>query len=331
MFLTSIWVWVNTVLFPPVPFPSPTNSSLHVIGVGLSRTGTLSTRLALGKLLGGKIYHGFESDMDDKADFWLRAAENPDCVSAEDWREFLSGRGYTAGVGEPLALFYKEVGAAYPEAKFLLNTRDPHSWYRSMRTAIIKPRGYLERPPISWIFSLFSIERNKQLFHRVRALSAEKLGLNHSSWSAVYAGEEAAVQFFTSWQQLMIKTIPAEKLLVYNVKEGWEPLAKLVGAEVPDEPFPQINDGATISLIVIGGYYILVIVLPILLGVLLYAKSSRCRSAALRIFVVFCRKPLGALRLSGARNSQTKVRNNNNNNGGEAGKYDYVKYANMSV
>ena len=43
-----------------------------MIGVGLSRTGTISTRLALAKLLGGKIYHGYESDMDDRADFWLR-------------------------------------------------------------------------------------------------------------------------------------------------------------------------------------------------------------------------------------------------------------------
>ena len=188
----------------------------------------------------------------------FRAAENPDYVSSHYWREFLSGRGYIAGVGEPLALFYKEVSAAYPDAKFLLNTRDPHSWYRSMRMAIIKPRSYLEKPPISWIFSLFSIEQNKQRFHRVRALSAEKLGLNHSSWSAVYAGEEAAVSFFTSWQDLMIRTIPPEKLLIYNVKEGWEPLAKLLDMEVPDEPFPQINDGATINVIVVAIIYLAV-------------------------------------------------------------------------
>jgi hypothetical protein len=180
---------------------------------------------------------------------YFRAAENPGCVSSENWKEFLSGRGYTAGVGEPLAIFYKEVGAAYPDAKFLLNTMDPHSWYRSMRMAIIKPRSYLEKPPISWIFSLFSIEQNKQLFHRVRALSAEKFGLNHSSWSAVYAGEEAAVHFFTSWQDLMIRTIPPKKLLVYTVKEGSEPLAKFLDMEAPDEPFPQINDGATFNLL----------------------------------------------------------------------------------
>ena len=256
--------------------------------------------------------------------FTFRAAENPDCVSSDDWREFLSGRGYTAGVGEPLALFYKEVGAAYPDAKFLLNTRDPHSWYRSMRMAIIKPRSYLEKPPISWIFSLFSIEQNKQRFHRVRALSAEKLGLNHSSWSAVYAGEEAAVSFFTSWQDLMIRTIPPEKLLIYNVKEGWEPLAKFLDMEVPDEPFPQINDGATINLIVVGGYYICVIVIPILLLCLLYAKSSKFRNTASRMFGICCRKPLGMLRGAG---NTGKIRNNNNN----SEKYDYVKYSTMNA
>ena len=96
-----------------------------------------------------------------------------------------SGRGYTAGVGEPMALFFKEIAQVYPEAKFLLNTRDPHDWYKSMRMAIIKPRSYLERPPISWIFSFFSIEQNKQLFHKVRSLTAARLGLNHSSWSDI--------------------------------------------------------------------------------------------------------------------------------------------------
>ena len=72
MFLKSIWVWVSTVLYPPEIIPAPANNTIRVIGVGLSRTGTLSTRLALSRLLGGKIYHGYESDMDDRADFWLR-------------------------------------------------------------------------------------------------------------------------------------------------------------------------------------------------------------------------------------------------------------------
>ena len=187
--------------------------------------------------------------------------------------------------------------------------------------AIIKPRSYLEKPPISWIFSLFSIEQNKQRFHRVRALSAVKLGLNHSSWSAVYAGEEAAVNFFTSWQDLMIRTIPPEKLLVYNVKEGWEPLAKFLDMDAPDEPFPQINDGATINLMVVGSYYICVIVIPVLLVCLLYTKSSRFRNTVIRIFGLCCRKPLGKLGVL-----RGKVTINNNSE-----KYDYMKFSSMKT
>ena len=257
-------------------------------------------------------------------EYLYRAAENPDCVTSKDWREFLSGRGYTAGVGEPMALFYKEVGAAYPDAKFLLTTRDPHSWYRSMKMAIIKPRSYLEKPPISWIFSLFSIEQNKQLFHRVRALSATKLGLNHSSWSAVYAGEDAAVEFFTAWQDLMIRTIPAEKLLVYNVKEGWEPLANFLGEKVPEEPFPQINDGATINLIVVGGYYLCVLVIPILLLSLLYYKNLRFRNTVIRIFGCFCRKPVSLIR-----NLKGPTKSRDSKSISES--YDYVKYSAMKL
>lgn len=35
--------------------------------------------------------------------------------------------------------------------------------------------------------------------------------------------------------------IPARQLLVYEVKDGWEPLCSFLGAPVPDEPFPRTN------------------------------------------------------------------------------------------
>ncbi len=35
-------------------------------------------------------------------------------------------------------------------------------------------------------------------------------------------------------------------LLVYEVKEGWEPLCEFLGVEVPDKPFPRLNDTAQI-------------------------------------------------------------------------------------
>jgi len=275
MILSSVIFWIKTVLFPSYHLPIQANTTFSVIGVGLSRTGTLSTRVALSQLLGGKIYHGYESDMDPRADFWLRAAQDINCINEDDWREFLSGRGYTGGVGEPLALFYKEISEAYPEAKFLLTTRDPVKWYKSMKKAIIEPRSYLETPPISWIFNTFGWNQNKQMFLRVRSLSAQRLGMNYTSWSAVYAGEKTAVDFFNQWNTAIMKTIPKERLLVYRVEEGWKPLANFLGLPEPEVPFPSVNDGATVTVIIVGGYYLLMLGLPLLLVSLLCWRWRR--------------------------------------------------------
>lgn len=38
--------------------------------------------------------------------------------------------------------------------------------------------------------------------------------------------------------------VPPDKLLVFNVKEGWGPLCKFLNKPVPAEPFPHLNEGA---------------------------------------------------------------------------------------
>jgi hypothetical protein len=38
-------------------------------------------------------------------------------------------------------------------------------------------------------------------------------------------------------------TVPAERLLVYSVTEGWEPLCRFLGHPVPETPFPHANAG----------------------------------------------------------------------------------------
>jgi Sulfotransferase domain len=32
-----------------------------------------------------------------------------------------------------------------------------------------------------------------------------------------------------------------ERLLVYQVRDGWQPLCRFLGLPVPDEPFPHVN------------------------------------------------------------------------------------------
>jgi hypothetical protein len=52
---------------------------------------------------------------------------------------------------------------------------------------------------------------------------------------SVFAQHVAAVQ----------ETIGLDRLLVFDVKEGWQPLCAFLGVPVPeDEPFPHVNDTA---------------------------------------------------------------------------------------
>lgn len=45
----------------------------------------------------------------------------------------------------------------------------------------------------------------------------------------------------------MRKVVPREKLLLYSVKKGWEPLCEVLGKEVLDEAFPRANDGRVVE------------------------------------------------------------------------------------
>jgi hypothetical protein len=47
------------------------------------------------------------------------------------------------------------------------------------------------------------------------------------------------------WNEEVQRTVPEERLLVFEVRDGWEPLCRFLGVDVPDKPFPRANDGAS--------------------------------------------------------------------------------------
>ena len=53
--------------------------------------------------------------------------------------------------------------------------------------------------------------------------------------------------------QKVKQLVPAERLLVWEVSEGWEPLCAFLGVEVPDGPLPHANDRGTFLERVIDG------------------------------------------------------------------------------
>src|SRR5262245_5732907 len=111
--------------------------TLRVLGAGFGRTGTLSLKFALEALGVGPCYHMTELALGrDHADAWLRAArgEPLDCAGLFS--------GFAAAVDWPAAAFWREIVAAYPDARVILTVREETSWYASFRDTILdKARG----------------------------------------------------------------------------------------------------------------------------------------------------------------------------------------------
>ena len=43
----------------------------------------------------------------------------------------------------------------------------------------------------------------------------------------------------------MISKVPADRLLVYEISQGWEPLCEFLEVPVPDAPMPHLNDATS--------------------------------------------------------------------------------------
>ena len=108
--------------------------TLRVIGAGLGRTGTHSTQLALNQL-GFPCYHMVEvilnKDNKTHLDFWRKVANSPP-GSEQDWNQVFAK--YTATVDFPGCSVWRELMAAYPDAKVLLtlHPKGPDAWFESV-------------------------------------------------------------------------------------------------------------------------------------------------------------------------------------------------------
>ena len=64
-------------------------------------------------------------------------------------------------------------------------------------------------------------------------------------FDTIEAGKEESVDFFNTWVQHVKETVPEERLLIFEVKQGWKPLCKFLNSPIPEEPFPNVNDSAS--------------------------------------------------------------------------------------
>ena len=198
---------------------------MRVIGAGFGRTGTMSLKAALEQLGCGPCFHMIELlAQPDRAPGWQAAADG----RPVDWDEVMAG--YASTVDWPGAAFYREMASHWPDAKVLLSVRDPDAWYQSMLNTIYAARGVGEDSGANEIDA--------------RARNLIESLIWDQTFEDRFLDREYAIRVFERHNAEVQRTIPADRLLVYEVKQGWEPLAEFLGTPVPDAPFPRLNDTA---------------------------------------------------------------------------------------
>lgn len=217
-----------------------------MIGAGFGRTGTKSLQAALEELGFGPCYHMTELfEHPEHVRFW-EAARRGEPVG---WDDFLGE--YEAAVDWPAGAFYEELMEKYPDAKVLLSVRDPERWYESTRSTIYRMRGLASSPFAPAIVSAAGVfsPTAKHAAHVVRAMRRASRVIDGVIWEGTFGGRfedrQHAIGVFERHVEEVKRRVPAEKLLVYEVKDGWGPLCAFLGVEVPKrKPFPRSNDMA---------------------------------------------------------------------------------------
>ena len=194
--------------------------ALMVIGAGFDGTGTGSLATALTRLGLGPCH--------DLAEWRAHPAQLPVWIEATDgapvdWEALLQG--YRSTAGWPCCRFWRELVQRYPAAKVILTVREPESWYRAASATVF---ASLREPP----------EDGTGATSAWRLL--RKMILEQTFGGS--AGDAAlAIEVLAMHDREVKDAVPADRLLVYHVSRGWEPLCRFLRATVPDEPFPKTN------------------------------------------------------------------------------------------
>ncbi len=195
---------------------------LQVIGAGFGRTGTNSLKLALNELGFGPCHHMFEvsDENPDQITIWDAVADG----SLRDWDRVFTG--FQSQVDWPGCRYWQELADHFPDAKIILSVRDPDAWVRSFLSTIapyIAKRGHHGDE-----------HRNHKADMAYKIIADQTFGGDFTTpahLKQVYLDHIATVQ----------ATIPAARLLTYDVREGWNPLCTFLGVPIPDTPFPNTN------------------------------------------------------------------------------------------
>jgi sulfotransferase family protein len=207
--------------------------SIKIIGAGLPRTGTTTLKRSLEILGYGKCYHMKELLVNpDMLPTWLEL-EN---TGNTDWDKLYDG--YEATVDFPGYPWYKEHMKRYPDAKVILTVRSFESWHKSAYNTIWKagPQTIPEK-----LVMMIKLLLNPQLRKVIKCIKFVKRNVWEKHFEGRFEDKAFAEKIFNQHIENVKANVPADKLLIYEVKDGWKPLCEFLGVPEPPEPLPHLN------------------------------------------------------------------------------------------
>lgn len=198
---------------------------MKVIGSGFGRTGTLSLKTALEQLGFGPCYHMEEVFSRPKH---IRAWHDVAHGQPVGWADLFQD--FQATVDFPASVCYQELLAAFPEAKVIHTVRDPERWYNSTSETIYQASSIFP----GWLLKL--IRPVGRLIEMQERLIWQNL------FEGSFENRTQAIEIFQQRTEEVKRVVPADRLLIFDVKDGWEPLCRFLDVPVPSTPFPHVND-----------------------------------------------------------------------------------------
>lgn len=221
--------------------PPKHGKGLAVIHVALFRMATKSMAAAY-RTLGYRTHHGIDNILGNPWVLLEQAAEAtwPEIPGArprarftrDDWDQ-LFGNDYDIAT-DMACPFVDQLIEAYPEAKIVIVQRDFDSWWESYEAGVW---DNLFAPRQRFVVMLIShVLRSRAAI----AMAKMSYGLFHAKTPDEI--KENARKTYDQYYQRIRDMVPPERRLEYTMGDGWEPLCEFLGKEVPDMPFPRLND-----------------------------------------------------------------------------------------
>ena len=195
--------------------------TLSVIGAGFGRTGTLSTKLALETLGLGPCHHMEEVfTHPEQLPYWRAAIDG----QPVDWEQAFAG--YHSTIDWPSTHYWRQLADYFPDAKILLGVRPAEVWWNSFEKTIAKLLEIRQSIPDEYVRSFLDMA-NKMITEQTFGNQM------HDKKSALIAYQQRIDD--------VTRAIAAERLLVFDVAQGWEPLCEFFDRPIPQEEFPKTN------------------------------------------------------------------------------------------